>query len=361
MIERIPLPAELDAQLKAHFERSRAFFLALGERCPEALILGGGYGRGEGGVARDLEGHPCFFNDLDYFVFTKHFKDSKLLAAVARWEVEESALLGIDVEAKCLPESDLAQTPQSMMFFDLVLGHTIVLGPKNFLEPYQSLARSDTIDPSEATRLLWNRGTGLLFARVDLASAKQLDAVHRNQAKVKLALGDSLLALRGRYKPSVRERQVGVEEMEGINPRIQALHREGVAFKFEPTSTPGLMELLGTQLELVELWRYCFLRVESKRLGQSFVDAESYIGFRSKLFPDTRSGRNLLLGLRDLLFRGGYMRPLLDYPRGALQRGLLVLLEPEPDYAHARKLLGQSVREMVSGAQTYQKWWDYYS
>ena len=71
MIERIPLPAELDTQLEAHFERSRAFFLALGERCPEALILGGGYGRGERGVVRDLEGRPCFFNDLDYFVFTK--------------------------------------------------------------------------------------------------------------------------------------------------------------------------------------------------------------------------------------------------------------------------------------------------
>ena len=198
MFEPVPLPSDLDAQLRAHFERTIAHFDNLGSKAPQAIVLGGGYGRGEGGIATAPDGSPCFFTDLDYFIFTDLPEDPEIIYALREWEREESKIMGIDVEGKCLPRSDLSQTPGSMMFYDLVAAQTIVSGPKNFFDDYKVMAKPDTIELIEATRLLWNRGSGLLFARADLEANVDLSVVHRNQAKAKLALGDALLTIRGK-------------------------------------------------------------------------------------------------------------------------------------------------------------------
>lgn len=357
----VPLPDSLNAALQAHFERTRDFFSKLGTASPEAIILGGGYGRGEGGIATDAQGAPAFFNDLDYFIFTSKPNDPSLNEAVHRWERDESAILGIDVEGKCLPQSDLDATPGSMMFYDLVSAHTQVMGREHYLEPYLPLAQADQIATVEATRLLWNRGSGLFFAKADLAAGKNLSIVHRNQAKAKLALGDALLTIRGKYRPYVRERQQQLQSEVGIDPRIIALHQEGTAFKLKPTSTPHLEELQTTQGLLTEIWRACFLEVESKRLGQTFHKPTDYTQYRGQLFPETNMGRNLLLALRDQLKRGGHLAPSYDYPRGALQRALLSLLSEPTDFHAASKFMRISLKDLSTAAQQYTRWWSFYS
>jgi len=360
-MEAIPLPAELQENLDAHFVRTREHFQGLGSAQPDAIILGGGYGRGEGGIAVDASGQSRFFNDLDYFVFTEEPQNPTLLSAVADWEKRESDLLGIDVEGKCLPQSQLNETPTSMMFFDLVSSHQVVLGPPDFLEPYRKQTNPQTIARIEATRLLWNRGSGLLFARADLLAGESLDIVHRNQAKAKLAMGDALLTIRGLYRPFVRERQLLLREEADIHPRIAALHEEGTAFKLRPTRTPDVATLQETQAELTALWISAFLEVESARLGVRFHDAGAYAKYRGRLFPETNPLRNLLLALRDRLKRNGNLRPATDYPRGALQRALVLLLEPEPDFRQTSRLFSQSILDLNQAARLYTKWWHHYS
>ncbi len=362
MFAPLPLPPELDAQLQAHFERTREHFEKSDLRAkPEAIILGGGYGRGEGGITKDSEGRLAFFNDLDYFIFTAAPEDPALLAAVESWEQEESQALGIDVEAKCLPRRDLADTPGSMMFYDLVAAHTVVDGPKDYLDRYKSMARPGTIRPVEATRLLWNRGSGLLFAREGLEFEGDLDIVHRNQAKAKLALGDALLTIRGDYRAYVRERQERLQAHTDIDPRIAALHAEGVAFKLKPTAMPGRQVLLDTQEELTALWLRCFLEVESARLQQSFQSAHAYAHYRGRIFPETGVLRNLMLYLRDRIKRSGGLRPPYDYPRGALQRALVLLLEERPQFAEVSRFLGEQIDRLDAAVLIYTKWWQYYS
>ena len=60
MFERVLLPAKLESELNAHFERTCDHFAALKTKAPEAIVLGGGYGRGEGGVTEDSKGQPRF-------------------------------------------------------------------------------------------------------------------------------------------------------------------------------------------------------------------------------------------------------------------------------------------------------------
>jgi len=361
VLSAVPLPDSLDVALQAHFERTRAFFTKLGATSPEAMILGGGYGRGEGGIATDAAGEPAFFNDLDYFIFTNEPCNTALNDAVRQWEKDESVLLGIDVEGKCLPCSDLDATSGSMMFFDLVMAHTQIMGPDDYLAPYLPLAKAESIAAIEATRLLWNRGSGLFFAKADLATESNLSVVHRNQAKAKLALGDALLTIRGKYRPYVRERQALLQVEAAIDPRIVALHEEGTAFKLHPTATPSLEVIQATQLVLTEIWSACFIEVESKRLGHQFKDSSDYIKYGGKLFPETATWRNYLLALRDQLKRGGRLSPSNDYPRGALQRVLLSLLAEPADLIAAGQSMGTSLADLQTAAHHYTRWWGYYS
>lgn len=355
------MPVELESKLNAHFERTRDHFSRLGTKAPESIVLGGGYGRGEGGVTADSAGQPCFFNDLDYFIFAESPNDKELIAAVHEWECLESGELGIDVEGKCLPKSDLRKANESMMFYDLVAGHTIVSGPEDFLSAYSASADPKTIAPIEATRLLWNRGTGLLFSRLDLAQNQDLSVVHRNQAKAKLALGDALLTLRGKYRPFARERQQLLSQLEDVDERIIKLHASGVAFKLKPTACPALEELHCTQKELTELWLNCFLKVESGRLGYTFESPEAYALYPGKLYPEHRTLKNLSLSFRDRVKRGGCLHPVQDYPRGALQRALVLLLKSEPDWDRVSYCLGKDMSDLGVAVEAYKRWWQYYS
>lgn len=361
MFERMPLPPELESKLNTHFKRTRDHFARLGAKKPEAIVLGGGYGRGEGGVTEDSAGQPCFFNDLDYFLFTESPDDRELVAAVHEWEQSESLKMDIDVEGKCLPKSDLQQTKESMMFYDLVAGHTIVEGPEGFFDAYSALANPKTIAPVEATRLLWNRGTGLLFARLDLAQNQDLSAVHRNQSKAKLALGDALLTLNGDYRPFARERHQLLSQMRGLDERIVKLHALGVDFKLRPTTCPALKELHSTQQELTELWLDCFLKVESSRLECEFESPLAYATYSSKLYPESRTLKNIALSFRDRIKRSGRLNPVPDYPRGALQRALVLLLEPEPHWKQVSYHLGRRLSDLDVSVKVYKQWWQYYS
>ena len=248
-----------------------------------------------------------------------------------------------------------------MMFYDLVAGHTIVHGPENFFSAYSALADPGTIAAVEATRLLWNRGTGLLFARADLAGEKDLSVVHRNQSKAKLALGDALLTLQGKYRSFARERHHLLSELEGLDERIVKLHALGIDFKLKPTACPSPEELHATQQELTELWLDCFLKVESSRLGCEFGSPEAYAMHSGKLYPESQTLKNLLLGFRDRIKRDGCLHPVRDYPRGALQRALVLLLKPEPDWDRVGYHLGKRLSDLRVVVEVYKRWWQYYS
>ena len=129
--------------------------------------------------------------------------------------------------------------------------------------------------------------------------------VHRNQSKAKLALGDALLTIRGQYRAYVRERQELLRKLSGVDPRIAELHEAGVAFKLRPTPAPPVSELEAVQTELTALWLSCFLEVESARLGANFASPQSYAAHSGKLFPESSTVRNLALGVRDNIKRGG--------------------------------------------------------
>ena len=210
------------------------------------VVLGGGYGRGEGGareckvesVKCKVEGMPVaecrLSNDLDFFAITKEGATDADAAAVAtaleplsrRW----SEKLGIDVDFTGRTPWRLRHDQERLMVQELIHGYVDVVGEKGEVL-FAGIERREPSDLPwmEAARLLMNRGMGLLFARVE----KNVDFINRNINKCILGAGDAFLISRGLYRWRATER-ADVCEAQGFD----RLYRAAVEWKFRPSEGP---------------------------------------------------------------------------------------------------------------------------
>jgi hypothetical protein len=363
--------------------RLDAFLAGLGERlgaspaatATVALVLSGGYGRGEGGVFRGPTGEAALYNDLEFYLLLRDGADE---TAARQWcEHEEragTALLGIDVEFKRLPLGALRMAEPSMFYYDLLQGHQLVWGDAGWRDQVPpALMQTELIPLHEATRLLFNRGSGLFFSRCALAKAdgRVHDGfVERNHAKVRLALGDAVLAANGRHHHFARERNTCVHGPLTRTPpgwaKLVAWHDEGLAFKLRPRHVQlGRAAMQAAQDELAAAWLRTFLWLEGLRLAREFADARAYAAYGGRLFPETSRLRNLALRLRDRRSRGGVLPAYPDYPRGALQRALVLAVDPavEPDATALARWLGAPVPAggWAELEPVFARWWAFYN
>ena len=225
------------------------------------IVLGGGYGRGEGGVFIASDGQKKLYNDLDFFVIAKDVaaskirKINKVLAVMGEKFSNET---GVDVDfgpAKKLRE--LAKMPFTMMWQELRESHIVIYGDEDVLSTLPNYDLHD-LPRSEGLRLLLNRGAGLLFARQKLeqnnVSIKDCDFIGRNFNKAVLACGDVFLVLRNKYCLSVQDRLVLLEE---FNPELAEFYSRAVRFKFSPRIYP-VQELLEQQEIVMDLFeKHC--------------------------------------------------------------------------------------------------------
>ncbi|GMV40544.1 MAG: hypothetical protein AMXMBFR64_22600 [Myxococcales bacterium] len=165
------------------------------------VVIGGGLGRGEGGIRRE-GGEELPYNDYDLFVVVDA---PSLLLSMVRPRVNRLAAalttsLNVEVEIGVLRPTDLAAAPPTLMMTDLRAGHRVLVGPPDLLS---AMPAGRPLAPVEASRLLLNRGALLVMARqlVDGGplGPQEWERVARYVRKSVLARGDSWLMLRGRY------------------------------------------------------------------------------------------------------------------------------------------------------------------
>lgn len=335
-----------------------------------AIVLGGGYGRGEGGIWRDRrQAAPALYNDLDFFLFSDRSDDLGLRAWVANEEKIWTERLGIHVDFAILPPQSIDHAGESMMLSDLVLGYRPVFGAVNFLEVAAQYVNLGRLPLWEATRLLWNRGSGLFFARCRIEAEREPEYVERNQQKLALSLGDALLCLAGKHDPSVVQRSRRFAEMpaeqiqlsdESLVARLREYYQRAVDFKMRPRPVVANWDdFRRRDEELTALWSIVFLRIESARLGRSFSDLDAYANDRQRLVPETSMLKNVLISVRDQRRHGTAMKPIWDYPRGALMRCLAAI--HDGSFERASELLPPPIGEEIPILETrYTTWWERY-
>jgi hypothetical protein len=338
----------------------------------EGLLLGGGYGRGEGGVLRTAAGDQPY-NDLEFYVFLRG--NAVLAERQFRHPLHElgeslSPAAGLEVEFKVLTLDKLRNSPVNMFYYDLVAGHRWQLGNDALLAGCEHHREAARIPLAEATRLLMNRCSGLLYSAERLARSQfgpeEADFVGRNLAKAQLAVGDVLVTAHGQYDWSCQERHhrlAALPASPGMTGEtlaaLRAHHAAGVEFKLHPVRTEAPREMLAQRhAELVALGRILWLWLESRRLGQPFASPAAYAQSPANLCPDTPGWRNRLVN-----FRASGGRGLLDsrYPRERLLRALpLLLWEPSAlttQRAALQRLLSTSAVTLPEFVTAYAGWW----
>ncbi len=359
---------------------------ALPEGKMEALVLAGGYGRGEGGVLKQTDGdHP--YNDFELYLFLRGnriINELRLGPRIRTLGDELSQNAGLHVEFKIDSLHDLRLRPVSMFSYDLVARHHLLYGDNSLFAGCHRHFDARNIPASEAARLLLNRATGLLLAEAILSrhdaclgamparvsppvpshevasherqnggrtqvsieasqsrnqprpesalTADDCDFVGRNQAKMKLALGDAYLTVLGEYHWSCLERhhrltRLGRDSAPPWLSQVQELHGAAVEFKLHPRRTVGSIEQFRReQNEISRLAIEVWLWVENRRLNCAFPTVADYAFspvVKCDIFP---AWRNCLLNLRTFGPTVAWSSTGSRYPRDRLFNSLPLLL-----------------------------------
>lgn len=204
----------------------------------EAVILGGGYGRGEGGVCQDT-GKPMLYNDIDFFVVTKNATASQKRELAAIFEPISKKLekkLQIDVDfSPAKNENELGKMTGTLMFQELKHGHILVYGNESVLEKIEAI-KEENLPFMEAIRLLMNRGIGLIFAAEKIAQhSEDTGFIARNINKAILGCGDAMLLANGKYKWKLEDRILAVEQLQCPLSDLSQAYAKASYFKYHPT------------------------------------------------------------------------------------------------------------------------------
>lgn len=318
-----------DQQFNALMESTLA---EIGKGCAQALgnnmvalVLGGGYGRGEGGIVMN-DGRQMPYNDLDFTLIVERpdeIKDAMFRDLVEPFE--EQLTIEIDFSRPLTP-ADIRTWPHCLMWKELLEGHVVVSGDPEALRGNAPAYMLDPLPAIEATRLLLNRGAGLLWARrieVGKEQAPDPDFIRRNYYKCALAMGDALLIAWGEHQTAYRGRCERLEQLVSRQSELQAfewllpLYRDAMTFKMRPDDIEEKVWHGDGLLALAGHWISVFLAVEEKRTGTSWQDAEAYCQDSRLREPGQHRGKALL---RNVVHQARRGKLSWRYPREELYR-----------------------------------------
>ncbi len=342
----------------------------------QGIVLGGGYGRGHGGVLRTAEGDRPY-NDLEFYVFLRGNRlanQRRHGSAVRALEEELSRKAALHVEFKLDSLERLRKTPVSMFSYDLVARHRVLHGRDLFMGCEHHLSPS-AISASEATRLLFNRCSGLLLCRERFQSPSWLledsDFVCRNIAKAGLALGDVVLTVLQAYHWDCRERHERLRKLAGRlpNPWLSEViqhHRLGMEFKLHPfRSDCSRAELLWQYQEVSGLAQKLWLWLEGQRLQAPFDSLSDYWADTRRKCDESPAWRNYLLNFRTFGHRALLDPMAARYPRERLFNTMPLLLWNGIQFsAGEQKHLQQQLRTAATNwnglVDAYKNIWTFY-
>ena len=311
----------VERQISDALDGIRAVFAASPESAAvRAVVLGGGYGRGEGGVTPD--GMP--YNDMDFFVVMNGTKPTPGLRALldaisAEWKQK----LSIDIDFSCVKSlKRLYRDADTLLIQELFAGCRIVFGDEHIFDDAPRRPFSE-LPWTEAARLLLNRGAGLLFARQRANDPSEADFVQRNLHKAALGCGDAILIVHHDYHST------GTERLEALKKYYEASwlipdYEAALAFKYAPGTgkKPDYAHLLDCWTRTITL-----VATETTR---HIASADALFSACRIAEAGPRSLKSMILSLCSAPVLPALLSPLAVHPRVKLLRLLTVcLLDPE--------------------------------
>jgi len=305
-----------------------------------ALLLIGGYGRGEGGVNWE-NGEERPHNNIDFLLVTSVAGGLRAKSLKRRLdEVFEPIIreerIGIDTGV--VSESTLRHTPPRIIFFDLRWGHRTILGDASLVPSLASSSPRD-IEISDVHNLLVNRASLLVIndAIVERGFMSDMHAqfIIKHVMKAIIGHGDVLLFARDLYHASYVEKQRRMRECENITPGLAELYETAAEFRFAPDyaryNGPALGEFMLRVRDVLSHAHLEFERFRSKNMHCTFD------GHAERVLYDRLQTTTMTQWAKRILSRWRY--PSLPQPQNGLSEKLGRALRD----AHPRTLLAATL------------------
>lgn len=262
----------------------------------QAIVLMGGYGRGEGGVYRSSAGYRLV-NDLDLAVFVeKDFRRVKqtytrpLKALAVSLRPQARGIKQIDIDITNTLRHRLK--PNVVVNYELKNGHKIIYGNLALRKIMPELI-GENLPVFDGTIYFYSRGSGLLLPALYLKkNMLDLPAVQENfqieLQKACQAMGDALLLKMKRYHYSYRKRLHRFKCLGNVlEPEIKSLYDDirtwycwAVQKKLSPKMNwPGNEQMNHRFFEIRDVFSRFFLWFESNRMNRAFKGWSEYCNF----------------------------------------------------------------------------------
>jgi predicted nucleotidyltransferase len=327
-----------DARIDADMERiADAVYASKFSNHWKAMVLLGGYGRGEGSPLIGPGDEELPFNDYDLIVVTNSL-DPQLKRELKTLEKSLSDEIGLPVDLYPYLASALPKCEFSLLNYEMKYGHRVIRGDQKILDAMPNYAH-DAIPLSEGTRLLINRGKLLLDIKQRLVRPESLSKEERHRFlkfmfKVDLAFGDCALLLRGAYDLSyiVKRRRLPEINLSGLDDSRAFVSAYSRAIDFKERTDFQTLENANVHLrfsETIVRFERFFLWYEQRRLNRKFQTLEKYAHMFPNLGNEGSPLKNLVHNLRT--FGVSSLSHGLTHPRLRLYAVLPLLLTQHAD------------------------------
>lgn len=220
----------------------------------DAIVLAGGFGRGEGSVAHG-EGNIRPLNDYDVLLVTRTAIAPETLRR------EEKALaetLGMDfIDIGIVHTDSLSSLTLTQLVYDFRYGSQVLAGDPSVLEHIPQFS-AGAIPVTEGPKLIFNRLAGLLNALPDYGippkeAGKAREFLVFQLAKLWIALGDAYLIHWGGYDASYRVRRRRFRDLSASSGVTQeASDAVVLAYDFKLGFSEDFRDHLDQALDLIQ-------------------------------------------------------------------------------------------------------------
>jgi hypothetical protein len=325
-----------------------------------ALVLIGGYGRGEG-TPLIVGNRQEPFNDYDFVVVSEPMtrrRRNHVQAALRQLEQRLTGELGLPVDLCLYTDNALRRAEFSLLNYEMKYGHKVVWGDERILDRMPAYPHT-AIPLSEGTRLLLNRGKLLLDIRRALRTGRALTADGRLRFvkfvfKTLLAFGDCALLLHHDYDLSytTKAERIGRYAASGVPEAAFMVENYRRAITLKEWGDYRFLESYDWVAEYERVRRYYvgfFHWYESRRLGATVTTSADYARALALSPQECPAAKAVALNLRSFGARAGQWGAamLRAHPRARLYLALPILLGDTPaDPALLGRILGSPASDL---------------
>lgn len=259
--------------------------------CLDAIVLTGGFGRGEGGVIIE-NGHFRPVNDFDItVVVSNNYLQARKRFAQRLEELADklASFCGVkQIDIGISHPLRFRLAPNLVESYEIHNGHKVLWGDIDLKQLMPPLP-AERLPLLDGAIYFLSRGSGLLIPALYFLPNRKIVRRHRENFVIELdkaciAMGDALLLLRRRYHYSYVERQQRVRAMDMHDvpeaERVRTFYVDAVQRKLCPQfDWAGDTTMMNRWFWVRDLFGRFFLWFEGRRLKKHFEDWWAYSRF----------------------------------------------------------------------------------